>query len=110
VELADGSKIKMDVDASSAVIDTNVIVGIRPEHWTFDKSGNTLTGEVIAVEHLGESTVLYLKAPDAVEHLVVRADASHAAKVGEKIRVHLPPGRCYLFNEAGSAFRRVKAE
>jgi multiple sugar transport system ATP-binding protein len=107
VELADGSQIAIAVDASSAIIDTDVTVGIRPEHWQFDVHGNTLTGEVIAVEHLGEATVLYLVAPGALEHLVVRADAEHDAKVGEKISVHMPPGRCYLFNEAGVAFRRV---
>jgi multiple sugar transport system ATP-binding protein len=65
-------------------------------------------GEVIAVEHLGEATVLYLQAPGAVDHLVVRADPEHEAKVGERVSVHLPPGRCYLFNEAGAAFRRVR--
>jgi multiple sugar transport system ATP-binding protein len=56
---------------------------------------------------LGEATVLYLQAPGALDHLVVRADATHDAKIGDKISVYLPPGRCYLFNEAGAAFRRV---
>jgi len=107
VKLADGSVIKTAVDARDGVEGAKVTVGIRPEHWMFDKSGNTIIGEVIAVEHLGEATVLYLQASGALEPLVVRADASHSAKVGEKISVHLPPGRCYLFNDAGAAFRRV---
>jgi len=98
------------VDAREGVPGAKVTVGIRPEHWAFDTSGNTLSGEVIAVEHLGEATMLYLQAQGALEPLVVRADATHDAKVGEKISVHLPPGRCYLFNEAGAAFRRVKTE
>src|SRR5450830_827075 len=103
VQLADGSMIETTVDARDGVIGAKVTVGIRPEHWAFDTSGNTLSGEVIAVEHLGEATMLYLQAQGALEPLVVRADATHDAKVGEKISVHLPPGRCYLFNEAGAA-------
>ncbi len=107
VQLADGNTLKVNVDARDGKIGAKVTVGIRPEHWKFDVSGNCINGEVIAVENLGESTVLYLQAVGALGHIVVRADASHAAKAGEKIRVHLPPERCYLFNEAGIAFRRV---
>ena len=108
VQLADGSTIVTTVDARDGVIGAKVTVGIRPEHWAFDTSGNTFSGEVIAVEHLGEATVLYLQAPGASEHIVVRADATHGAQVGENISVHLPPSRCYLFNESGAAFRRVR--
>lgn len=109
IQLADSSVIEVAVDAREGQVGAKVMVGIRPEHWRFDTSSNTIAGEVIAVEHLGEATVLYLHAAGAVDHLVVRADASHPVKVGEKISVHLPPGRCYLFNEAGAAFRRVEA-
>jgi ABC-type sugar transport system ATPase subunit len=109
IQLADGGVIEASVDAREGVAGAKVTVGIRPEHWRFDTSGNTIVGEVIATEHLGEATVLYLHAQGALEPLVVRADATHEAKVGEKISVHLPPGRCYLFNEAGAAFRRVAA-
>lgn len=106
VQLADGSTIEVAVDAHEGQVGARVTVGIRPEHWKFDTSGNTIVGQVIAVEHLGEATVLYLHAAGAVDHLVVRADAGHEAKAGEKINVHLPRGRCYLFDEAGVAFRR----
>lgn len=108
IQLADGSLIEAAVDASTEVVGAKVTVGIRPEHWNFDTSNNNISGKVIAAEHLGESTVLYLQAPGALDHLVVRADATHDAKTGDKINVHLPPGRCYLFNEAGAAFRRVR--
>ncbi len=108
VQLADGGIIVAAVDAREGIAGAKVTVGIRPEHWLFDISGNTITSEVIAVEHLGESTMLYLQARDAVEPIVVRADATHDAQVGENISVHLPPSRCYLFNDVGAAFQRVK--
>ncbi|MGA7594726.1 MAG: sn-glycerol-3-phosphate ABC transporter ATP-binding protein UgpC [Gallionella sp.] len=107
IQLADGGIIEAAVDAREGTAGAKVTVGIRPEHWLFDISGNTITSEIIAVEHLGESTVLYLQARDAVEPIVVRADATHDAQVGENISVHLPPSRCYLFNNVGAAFRRV---
>jgi ABC-type sugar transport system ATPase subunit len=108
VQLAEGGVIEAAVDAREGVAGAKVTVGIRPEHWRFDASGNNIVGEVIAAEHLGEAIVLYLQAQGAADPLVVRADATHDAKVGEKISVHLPPSRCYLFNEAGIAFRRVR--
>jgi multiple sugar transport system ATP-binding protein len=108
VKLADGSVIEAAVDARKGLAGAKVTVGIRPEHWRFDTSGNTIVGEVIAAEHLGESTMLYLQAQGALENLVVRADATHDAIVGENISVHLPPSRCYLFDEAGAAFRRIR--
>lgn len=107
IRMADGGVIEAAVDARAGTAGAKVTVGIRPEHWRFDTSGNTVTGEVIAAEHLGEATVLYLQAHGASDHLVVRADASHGAKAGERISVHLPPDRCYVFNEAGVAFRRI---
>ncbi len=108
VQLADGSVIETAVDARKGVAGAKVTVGIRPEHWGFGTSGNTIAGEVIAAEHLGEATVMYLHAPGALEPLVVRADATLDVTVGEKFSVHLPPNRCYLFNEAGAAFQRVR--
>lgn len=107
VRLADGSTILAAVDAREGVAGASVTLGIRPEHWLFDKSGNTIVGEVVGAEHLGEATVLYLQAKGASAPLLVRADATHDEKLGENVSVHLPPGRCYLFNDAGMAFRRL---
>jgi multiple sugar transport system ATP-binding protein len=107
VELADGSRIKVAVDASSASPGSPVTVGIRPEHWAFEPADGEVNGEVIAVEHLGESTVFYLQMKDATDHLVVRAHAGHDATVGERVSVHLLARNCHLFNDAGIAFQRT---
>ncbi|GLR12797.1 maltose/maltodextrin import ATP-binding protein MalK [Chitinimonas prasina] len=108
VQLADGSMVTAAVDASAGQVGGKVTLGIRPEHFEFSASGNTISGQLIAVEHLGEATICYLQVPGASEHLVVRADAEHEAKPGETLSVRLPETRCYLFNEAGLAFQRVK--
>ncbi|QDQ29048.1 sn-glycerol-3-phosphate ABC transporter ATP-binding protein UgpC [Chitinimonas arctica] len=109
VQLADGSQVGAAVDARDGQVGARVTLGIRPEHGCFGGEGNTISGQLIAVEHLGEATVLYLQVAGAAEHLVVRADADHAAKAGETITVQLPANRCYLFNEAGAAFARHTA-
>jgi multiple sugar transport system ATP-binding protein len=111
VELADGSSVIAAVDASAGQIGAKVTLGIRPEHFVFESTaGHAVKGQVIAVEHLGESTNFYLQVEGAAEPMVVRASAEHDAQVGEPLTVHLPSQRCYLFNDAGMAFQRVKTE
>jgi ABC-type sugar transport system ATPase subunit len=110
VKLPDGTTVEAAVDATSAHIGAKVTIGIRPEHFAFDaKEGHPVVGTAIAVEHLGEATIFYLQVEGATEPTVVRAHAEHDARVGEQLAVHLPATRAYLFNEAGIAFRRVKA-
>ncbi|QNM98454.1 ABC transporter ATP-binding protein [Chitinimonas koreensis] len=109
VQLADGSSVTVAVDARDGQVGGKVTLGIRPEHVAFDGTVSSVGGQVIAVEHLGEATIFYLQVAGAAEPLVVRADAEHDAKPGETLQIGLPPGRCYLFNEAGIAFQRVKA-
>ncbi|MBV8659767.1 MAG: sn-glycerol-3-phosphate ABC transporter ATP-binding protein UgpC [Burkholderiales bacterium] len=110
VQLPDGATVTAAVDASTGQVGGKVTLGIRPEHFAFDVcEGHPIQGKVIAVEHLGESTNFYLQVEGAIDHLVVRADAEHDAKVGETLSICLPTQRCYLFNEAGLAFQRVKA-
>jgi len=110
VKLADGSEVLVCADASAAQIGSKVTLGIRPEHFDFgDAPDNRVKGRVLAAEHLGEATILYLEVEGAKENSLVRADADQAAKAGDEMLVRLPPGRCYLFNDAGLAFRRVKA-
>jgi len=109
VKLADGSTVVANVDATTGKIGSKVTVGIRPEHFAFDaQEGHAVTGQAIAVEHLGEATIFYVQVEGMDDHMVVRAHAEHDARVGEQITVHLPPASAYLFNDAGQAFRRVK--
>ncbi|MFC4157742.1 ABC transporter ATP-binding protein [Chitinimonas lacunae] len=109
VQLADGGLVEAAVDASGAQPGTRVTLGIRPEHFGLDEAPhNRASGRVIAVEQLGEATMLYLEIEGAGEPLVVRADADHGARIGEQVTVRLPPNRCYLFNEAGIAFPRTQ--
>lgn len=110
VRLADGSEVLACVDASAGQIGSKVTLGIRPEHFDFgDAPDNRIKGVVLAAEHLGEATIFYLEVEGAKESSLVRADADQQAKAGDEMSIRLPPGRCYLFNDAGLAFRRVKA-
>ncbi|MGQ5523001.1 ABC transporter ATP-binding protein [Chitinimonas sp. PSY-7] len=107
VKLADGTLVRVQVDARAGQIGSAVTLGIRPEHFTLDSTANTITGQIIAAEHLGEATIFYLQVEGAAEHLVVRAPAAHNAQVGETLQVSATPSRCYLFNDAGEAFARL---
>ncbi|SFZ77901.1 ABC transporter ATP-binding protein [Chitinimonas taiwanensis] len=108
VKLADGAQVQVQVDASRGKVGSAVTLGIRPEHFVVDAQGNKIAGQVIAAEHLGEATIYYVHVEGAQDHLVVRAHAEHDAKAGETLHVGAAPSDCYLFDDAGLAFQRVK--
>jgi multiple sugar transport system ATP-binding protein len=61
---------------------------------------------VIAVEHLGGETYIYLERAGA-DPLVVKADGNSQTKVDEVLPVGVPASACYLFDEDGQAFPRA---
>jgi multiple sugar transport system ATP-binding protein len=81
-------------------------VGVRPEHLIEGGGGaGELKGRVIAVEHLGGETYIYLERGGA-EPLVVKADGNSPTRVDEVLPVGVPAAACYLFDAQGQAFPR----
>jgi multiple sugar transport system ATP-binding protein len=109
VVLPNGSVLHAAVDASGAQPGDEVTLGIRPEHLTFATKAddNTTTGEVLYVEHLGESSYIYLTVEGVEGHVVIREEGDTAATMGEAITVALPAESCHLFNASNRAYRRV---
>ena len=89
-----------------------VTLGLRPEHL---RAGDTdadaaLTGEVMAVEHLGGETYIYLERPTAGEDalpLVVKAEGNARVREKETLSVGIPAAACYLFDADGRAYERT---
>ena len=61
---------------------------------------------MIAVEHLGGETYVYLDRGGA-DPLVVRAEGSSQTKVADLLPVGVPASACYLFDDHGQAFARA---
>ena len=107
VRLADGATVRAPVGRNGAHVGEKVTVGMRPEHLLEGGGGDSeLKGQVVAVEHLGGETYIYLER-GGDEPLVVKADGASKARVDEVLPIGVPAAACYLFDGDGQAFART---
>jgi multiple sugar transport system ATP-binding protein len=106
VDLGDGTQVVAPVSSNGARAGEKVTLGLRPEHLAEGGGGDTqLKGKVIAVEHLGGETYIYLERGGG-EPLVVKAVGNSQTRVGETLPIGVPAAACYLFDDQGKAFPR----
>jgi multiple sugar transport system ATP-binding protein len=107
-----GSRITAKVDAGRAKPGDKVTVGVRPEHLTIGprEGASELPGDVVLVEHLGEQTLVYVKAPSSAELVTVRVNGISRAKKNEPITLSAPHSSFYLFDADGNSFLRLEPE
>jgi multiple sugar transport system ATP-binding protein len=107
VQLADGATLTAPVSVDGAAPGRKVTVGLRPEHLIEGGGGaGELRGRVIAVEHLGGETYIYLER-ERTDPLVIKAEGDSPARVDEVLPVGVPASACYLFDEEGQALPRA---
>jgi multiple sugar transport system ATP-binding protein len=106
VRLADGTHVPValaDPQARGGQVGKAVTLGIRPEHLLAD--GQVGDGAVKATvqlaEHLGDSTYLHVSVPGSPDPLTVRTAPDNPLDTGDTAWLHLPPQRCFLFDEQG---------
>jgi multiple sugar transport system ATP-binding protein len=106
VDLGDGAQIVAPVSADGTQAGDKVTVGLRPEHLVEGGGGDAeLKGKVIAVEHLGGETYVYLER-GGDDPLVVKTGGDSKARVDDLLPVGVPASACYLFDGEGRAFPR----
>ncbi len=106
VEVADGAMLTAAAVQNGASPGQKVTVGVRPEHLIEGGGGaGELKGRVIAVEHLGGETYIYLERQGA-EPLVVKAAGDSRTRVDEVLPIGVPAFACYLFDAQGQAYAR----
>jgi hypothetical protein len=84
-----------------------VNLGLRPEHALADGAGESLSGRVQMVEHLGEVNLLYLTL-DCGADAVVRGDGGQAVQIGQRLSFQVDMAAFHLFDESGRAMRRLQ--
>lgn len=114
VVFRDGAELGVAVDATRAGKGSEVTVGIRPEHLVHvaDPSAapagqSRLRGEVVLVENLGESALLYVRLPEVDGLTLCRGEGTSLVKEGEVIELGLAAGAAHLFDPEGKAFPRT---
>lgn len=103
LDIGQGSIVQASVAGSSSVaVGDQVTLGLRPEHITFSNGEGQVTGEVLAVEHLGAEIYVHLKRKGE-EPLVFKCHGETAVYVGQSVSVEVLPEVCYLFDQTGRA-------
>ena len=84
-----------------------VELGLRPEDAALS-GGDIALGrmEVVLVEHLGGSTLLYGRLADG-QMLTVQVEDQATTRAGDRVEIFTDAKRCHLFNAAGEAFRPI---
>ena len=93
----------------SSVTDSELIIGIRPEHITVSKnkkSETSLATEVYAVEPLGFETILDLKIDDVVIKSLIESE--YSANVGERVYIDVSVDEVNLFDAETEQNIRLK--
>jgi multiple sugar transport system ATP-binding protein len=86
----------------------NVILGIRPEHFSLVESDNYndnafLLTEIEVLEPLGNETFLYFTINEN-QH-IARVDSHTGIKAGDKIKLYINQDKIYLFGKNGKRLR-----
>ena len=112
VDLA-GQAVRVAVDATHLAAGSELSLAVRPEHLPIASAagidpatGASLTGRVLHVERLGESSMLYLDVPGQPP-LTVRVEGHAAQAVDQTVQVLLRPESLHLFGPDGVACRRT---
>ena len=98
--------LAVPLQAGGVAVGEEVTIGIRPEAFTEDLTGATVTGKVAVVESLGRETLLYLDAaplrafdsesPEG--HFAVHRTRQIDARPGDGLTVGIAPRAVHLFN------------
>jgi multiple sugar transport system ATP-binding protein len=118
VALSGGTELSAAVDATRGASGSEVTVGIRPEHMialggpgaapgTAPAELGRFHGEVVLVENLGESALIYFRMPGTEGLTLCRVEGASLAREGERIEFGVPPGAIHVFDADGRAFPRT---
>ena len=80
-------------------------IGVRPEHLVASRDGEGWRGTVVAAEHLGSDTFLYIDVPQT-DGITARAIGELGLKQGDPVRVTPDPARIHRFDSQGRAMRQ----
>jgi lactose/L-arabinose transport system ATP-binding protein len=106
IALLGDARLTIDLPLKSTLAaGTEVIVGIRPEHFG-DSNGKGMRLDLKAdvTEDLGEITYVHAYTPDGT-HIVIEKRGDRNVKEGNTVSVTLPAEKAFVFDQAGQRVR-----
>jgi multiple sugar transport system ATP-binding protein len=104
-----GGELILPVGAGAARPGDSVTLGVRPEHMTEAAAeGLCVTGEVDAVERLGESSFVHMHLDNGVK-IVVRSPGDSSTQPGTRATATAPAIALHLFDQSGTAITTTPA-
>ena len=103
---ADGlGTLPLPVLAESVKIDQPITVGIRPEHVELEggPADRGVKAVVNIVENLGGETYLHVEVAPELPLVMVKLHGSRSPSRGQRVTLHFPADKIYLFDAEGAA-------
>jgi len=105
---ADGlGTLELPLLAESLEADQAVTVGIRPEHVQLEggPANRGVKAVVNIVENLGGETYLHVELAPELPLMMVKLHGSRGPNRGNRVMLHFPADKIYLFDATGAAIR-----
>ena len=103
--------LNLELHRKSSTKNTEVIIGIRPEHLEIskDNSNNSIEGIVSYRENLGSDMFFHIEIPGDNEKLIARGtpQLTNSIVIGSKVFVNRLKGEALLFDQSGSRIKFV---
>ena len=100
-----GGGVTVPVGGAEAAVGSKVTLGMRPEHLIEgDTEALKVSGEVDAVEHLGESSLIHMHLDDGTV-VIARTSGDSPTVPGSRITMSAPLSAIQVFAESGVALR-----
>ncbi len=83
-----------------------VTIGVRPEHFLPDGSGDAqMTAHVDVVEHLGNTSYVYAHTMPGEQIILEQEERRQGGRLGDEITVGLAAKTSFLFDASGRRIR-----
>jgi multiple sugar transport system ATP-binding protein len=99
------ANLELPLQSDSVTSGQAITVGIRPEHIELvnEQVDGGVKAVVNIVENLGGETYLHVELAPEQPLLMVKLHGSRGPSRGDRITLHFPADRIYLFDAAGAA-------
>jgi multiple sugar transport system ATP-binding protein len=102
-------KTSLPFDSSTLAADTQLSLGIRPEHVTLEAAQGGAGVVVTGVEYLGSETYVHVDTGQD-EPLMCRCEVNAGWQIGDRVKLRLEIDNLHLFDADGLALKRHAIE